>query len=119
MCFRGSEVKPEKYDTRNCYPKQSTEVFEALDKKLNELIQCKTLLLVYIKLLFILNLDFSLVTNLRKAPHRVCIVYDDRMQKHCDVSDNTHPEKPVRISSIYKNHEEHGLLERCYLLQVR
>jgi histone deacetylase 6 len=59
------------------------------------------------------------VTNLYKAPHKVCIVYDEKMQKHCDFSDNTHPEKPSRISSIYKNHEEYGLLERCYLLQVK
>ncbi|XP_012219597.1 histone deacetylase 6 isoform X2 [Linepithema humile] len=98
VTYKGSEVKPDKYDTRNCYPVQSTEVFDAMDKKLNDLI---------------------LFTNLRKAPHKVCIVYDDKMQKHCDISDNTHPEKPVRISSIYKSHEEHGLLERCYLLQGR
>lgn len=41
MLFRGSQIKPEKYETRNCYPKQSKEIFEAMERKLNELIQCK------------------------------------------------------------------------------
>ncbi|KAG5326611.1 HDAC6 deacetylase, partial [Pseudoatta argentina] len=98
MMFKGSEVKLEKYDTRNCYPVQSKETLEVVEKKLNELIQ---------------------LTNLYKAPHKVCIVYDEKMQKHCNISDNSHPEKPNRISSIYKNHEEHGLLQRCHLLQGR
>ncbi|XP_011060055.1 PREDICTED: histone deacetylase 6 isoform X4 [Acromyrmex echinatior] len=98
MTFKGSEVKLEKYDTRNCYPVQSKETLEVMEKKLNELIQ---------------------LTNLYKAPHKVCIVYDEKMQKHCNISDNSHPEKPNRISSIYKNHEEHGLLQRCHLLQGR
>ncbi|KAG5344016.1 HDAC6 deacetylase, partial [Acromyrmex charruanus] len=98
MTFKGSEVKLEKYDTRNCYPVQSKETLEVVEKKLNELIQ---------------------LTNLYKAPHKVCIVYDEKMQKHCNISDNSHPEKPNRISSIYKNHEEHGLLQRCHLLQGR
>ncbi|RLU20621.1 hypothetical protein DMN91_007234 [Ooceraea biroi] len=85
VTYKGSEVKPEKYETRNCYPIQSKEVLDTTEKKLDKLIQ---------------------FTNLYKAPHKVCIVYDERMQKHCDFSDNTHPEKPSRISSIYKNHEE-------------
>ncbi|XP_028048601.1 histone deacetylase 6 isoform X2 [Monomorium pharaonis] len=98
VMYKGSEVKPDKYDTRNCYPVQSKETLETVDKKLNQLIQ---------------------LTSLRKAPHKVCIVYDETMQKHCNVFDNTHPEKPSRISNIYKNHEEHGVLQRCHLLQGR
>ncbi|XP_018305057.1 histone deacetylase 6 isoform X2 [Mycetomoellerius zeteki] len=98
VTFKGNEVKLEKYDTRNCYPVQSKETLEVVERKLNELIQS---------------------TNLYKAPYKVCIVYDEKMQKHCNISDNSHPEKPNRISSIYKNHEEHGLLQRCHLLQGR
>ncbi|XP_014474298.1 PREDICTED: histone deacetylase 6 isoform X1 [Dinoponera quadriceps] len=98
VTYKGSPTKPEKYETRNCYPKLNKEIFEALDKKLNELIQ---------------------FTNLYKAPHKVCIVYDERMLKHCNISDSSHPEMPTRISSIYRNHEEHGLLERCHLLHGR
>jgi len=41
ICFRGSEVKPDKYETRNCYPIQNKETLEIVEKKLNELIQCK------------------------------------------------------------------------------
>jgi len=54
---------------------------------------------------------------LHKAPHRVCIVYDEKMQKHCNISDNSHPEKPNRIASIYKNHEEHGLLQPIIVIE--
>lgn len=39
--FRGSEVKPDKYETRNCYPTQNKETLEIMEKKLNELIQCR------------------------------------------------------------------------------
>ncbi|XP_025261717.1 histone deacetylase 6 isoform X2 [Camponotus floridanus] len=98
VTYKGNDFKPDKYETRNCYPKQSKEVLEVIDKKLNELI---------------------LLTRLHKAPHKVCIVYDEKMQKHCNISDNIHPEKPSRISSIYNNHEKYGLLERCHLLQGR
>lgn len=66
-----------------------------------------------------LKSSFFSVMNLYKAPHKVCVVYDERMHKHCDISDNSHPEKPTRIASIYKNHEENGLLDRCHMLQVR
>lgn len=61
---------------------------------------------------------FFLDTNLSTAPHKVCIVYDDRMLKHCDVSDESHPEKPNRIKAIYKKYQEYNLLKRCYLRQV-
>ncbi|XP_029174654.1 histone deacetylase 6 [Nylanderia fulva] len=98
VTYKGSIYTPDKYETRNCYPTQNKEVLETIEKKLNELIQ---------------------FTKLHKAPHKVSIVYDEKMQKHCNISDNTHPEKPARISSIYKNHEKHGLLERCHLLQGR
>nr|XP_050853987.1 histone deacetylase 6 isoform X1 [Vespula vulgaris] len=96
--YKGEVYKPDIYQTRNCYPVQSKEILEALDKKLDSLIK---------------------FTNLSKALNKVCIVYDNRMLKHCDTINNTHPEKPNRILSIYKKHEEHGLLERCYLQQGR
>lgn len=46
MLDRGNPITLEKYETRNCYPKQNKEIFEALDKKLNELIQCKLCLVL-------------------------------------------------------------------------
>ena len=39
--IRGSIYKPDKYETRNCYPTQSKEILGAMEKKLNELIQCE------------------------------------------------------------------------------
>nr|XP_031839084.1 histone deacetylase 6 isoform X2 [Nomia melanderi] len=96
--FKGTEDKPDIYETSNCYPVHSKEVLEMLDSKLNALIQ---------------------FTSLSKAPNRVCIVYDERMLKHCDISDDTHPEKPNRIISIYKKFQEYNILDRCYVQQGR
>ncbi|XP_029038711.1 histone deacetylase 6 isoform X3 [Osmia bicornis bicornis] len=98
VIFRGSSVKPEIYETRNCYPVQSKETIEAIEKQLNILIQS---------------------TNLSKAPNKVCVVYDERMLKHHDISDDSHPEKPNRISVIYKKFQKYNLLERCYVQQGR
>lgn len=62
---------------------------------------------------------YFLVTNLTKAANKVCVVYDERMLKHYDISDDTHPEKPNRISAIYKKYQECNILDRCYVQQVR
>lgn len=52
---------PEVFDTRNCYPVQSSAVFSELDERLNKLI---------------------LTTDLKQPPNRVAYVYDDLMLKH-------------------------------------
>lgn len=98
VTFKGTDIKPEVYETRNCYPTQNKEVIEMIEKQLNTLIQ---------------------FTNLSKAPNKVCIVYDDRMLKHCDMSNDNHPEKPHRINIIYKKYQEYNLLDRCYVQQGR
>lgn len=59
--YMWTNPKPVVYETRNCYPEQSSEVAETLDMKLNQLI---------------------LTTDLQQPPHRVSIVYDDLMLKH-------------------------------------
>lgn len=41
VIFRGSDVKPTVYETRNCYPVQSSETFRLLDERLDELIKSK------------------------------------------------------------------------------
>nr|XP_046470327.1 histone deacetylase 6 isoform X2 [Neodiprion pinetum] len=98
IIFKNREPKPEIYDTRNCYPVPSAELAAEFDTKLNLLIE---------------------FTNLNKAPNKVCIVYDDRMLCHTNIVDNTHPERPERISGIFSKHEEYGFLKRCHLLQGR
>ncbi|XP_076299749.1 histone deacetylase 6 isoform X1 [Lasioglossum baleicum] len=98
VTFNGTEERQDIYETSECYPVQSKEALETFDLKLNALI---------------------LHTNLSKAPNKVCIVYDERMLKHCDISDDTHPEKPNRISGIYKWFQECNILDRCYVQQGR
>lgn len=62
---------------------------------------------------------FIIGTNLNKAQFKLCVVYDCRMLKHFDSSDDFHPEKPSRIASIYAKFQEYGILKRCLILQVR
>ncbi|KAJ8683629.1 hypothetical protein QAD02_019421 [Eretmocerus hayati] len=96
--FNGPDTLSSVFETRNCYPVQSYEELREIDRKLDNLIQ---------------------ITNLKKAANRVCIVYDERMLKHYNVVDESHPEKPSRISSIYSKHKDYDLLDRCYLLEGR
>lgn len=84
------------YETRNCYPVQSTEKKAEIQAALSFLKQC---------------------TNLNKAQFKLCVVYDCRMLKHFDSSDDFHPEKPSRIASIYAKFQEYGILKRCLILQ--
>ena len=64
-------------------------------------------------------MKFFPVTKLNKAPNHVSIVYDERMLKHYNVVDESHPEKPSRITSIFSRHRDYDLLDRCHQLQVR
>ncbi|KAK7863370.1 hypothetical protein R5R35_004338 [Gryllus longicercus] len=96
--YLGSEEKPESYLTRDCYPIQDKEFQKELDARLNILITN---------------------TKLTFAPNKVCLVYDERMMKHKNAPEPSHPEKPERISTIYFRHEEYGLLERCHRLKAR
>ena len=96
--FKGSDIRQEAYETRNCYPVQSKDVIESIENQLNALIQ---------------------LTTLSKASNKVCVVHDDRMLNHCDISDDSHPEKPNRISGILKKCQEYNILDRCYVQQGR
>ncbi|XP_008555902.1 histone deacetylase 6 isoform X1 [Microplitis demolitor] len=98
VVFKGTETKPAVYETRNCYPVQS-EIF--LNDIRNQLI------------------SLQLTTNLIKSPNRVCLVYDERMLKHCNPCNNSHPEQPQRITGIFSKHEEYDLLKRCYRIPGR
>lgn len=44
VTFLGSDEKPVKFATRNCYPTQSGELFNQLDQRLNDLIKSNALL---------------------------------------------------------------------------
>lgn len=55
------EPRPERFETRNCYPLQSNETTQRIAERLQQL---KT------------------TTNLKFAPRRVCYVYDKQMTEH-------------------------------------
>ncbi|XP_015110573.1 histone deacetylase 6 [Diachasma alloeum] len=98
VVYEGDETKPEFYQTRDCYPVQS-------ETQLNEIHNRLVLL--------------KQMTSLSRAPHRVCLVYDDRMLRHFNYAEDSHPETPKRISEIFSMHEEYGLIERCHVLEGR
>ena len=108
------------YETRNCYPVQSKDVIELIENQLNALIQRKLLIKYFPRRLMKSHVTNNCVsvTTLSKAPNKVCVVYDDRMLNHCDISDDSHPEKPNRISGIFKKYQEYDILDRCYVQQV-
>uniref|UniRef100_A0A8C1RMS7 Protein deacetylase HDAC6 n=1 Tax=Cyprinus carpio TaxID=7962 RepID=A0A8C1RMS7_CYPCA len=56
------------------------------------------------------NFASSLITGL---------VYDQRMMLHHNMWDGHHPELPQRISRIFCQHEELGLLSRCLRIPAR
>ncbi|XP_072025993.1 histone deacetylase 6-like isoform X2 [Amphiura filiformis] len=79
----------------------------------------------------------SQTSQLHVAPHRTCLAYDERMQKHkppfglvnnSHISNelqkfikltNEHPERPERISHIFERHKKWGLVDRCLNVQPR
>lgn len=60
--FIGSGIpKPERFETRNCYPVQSNDHLKMIAERLQHL---------------------KITTNLSSAPNRVCYVYDQQMAEH-------------------------------------
>lgn len=57
----GDEPRPERFETRNCYPLQSSETKKKISERLQQL---------------------KITTNLSSASHRVCYVYDSQMTEH-------------------------------------
>ncbi|KAL7298532.1 hypothetical protein TKK_0008310 [Trichogramma kaykai] len=98
VIYKGPEEFPTVFETRNCYPVQNRSEVLQINKKLDHLVK---------------------ITKLSKAQHQVGIVYDERMLKHYNVVDESHPERPSRISSIYSKHKDYGLLTRCHTFQGR
>lgn len=64
--FLGSDDRPERFATRNCYPVQSQQFVDDVTARLN---------------LLIAN------TKLTFPSHRVCLVYDERMMKYKNIAD--------------------------------
>eukprot|EP00066_Takifugu_rubripes_P030165 XP_011619431.1 PREDICTED: histone deacetylase 6 [Takifugu rubripes] len=47
------------------------------------------------------------------------LVYDERMMEHLNLWDRHHPEQPQRISKIFSQHQELGLVDRCRSIPAR
>lgn len=59
------------------------------------------------------------MTSLNIAPQRLGIVYDTVMTKHRDFSDESHPERPERITGIWAKCHEAEVLKRGFILKSR
>ncbi|CAG4954053.1 unnamed protein product [Colias eurytheme] len=93
--WEGDETKPEKYETRNCYPVQDNATKRQIMERLEHL---------------------KMVTDLKLAQHPVCYIYDEAMLKHFNICEPGHVECPQRILRIHERHMDFGLLDRVHVL---
>ncbi|XP_068626172.1 histone deacetylase 6 isoform X1 [Battus philenor] len=96
--WEGDETRPDKFATRDCYPKQDDETRRKIVDRLNHL---------------------RLVTELPSPQYNVCYVYDEAMLKHRNICEPGHVECPGRIMRIHERHRDFGLLERVHHLPAR
>ncbi|KAG7310384.1 hypothetical protein JYU34_003157 [Plutella xylostella] len=96
--WEGDETRPDKFDTRDCYPVQDSKTKEDIAKRLNHL---------------------RMVTDLTIPQHAVCYVYDQAMLKHRNICEPDHVECPERIQRIHERHRDFGLLSRVLELTAR
>ncbi|XP_045138133.1 histone deacetylase 6-like isoform X3 [Portunus trituberculatus] len=54
-----------------------------------------------------------------KEGQSVCLVYSEAMKEHLNYADSTHPECPDRISCIFEQLCNFGIVERCQRLKAR
>ncbi|XP_076053921.1 histone deacetylase 6 isoform X2 [Oratosquilla oratoria] len=94
--FLGSHIKPETFETRDCYPVQDVQTKEKFNLYLN-FIKAKT--------------------NLSQSKTKLGLVYDPLMNKHYNTNETTHPERPERITEIWAKLKEFGILDRSLLVK--
>ncbi|XP_042878465.1 histone deacetylase 6-like isoform X3 [Penaeus japonicus] len=51
--------------------------------------------------------------------HTLCLAYDEGMMEHFSYDDETHPERPERISCIFQRLQEFGIVGRCHRVKAR
>ncbi|XP_069991653.1 uncharacterized protein HDAC6 isoform X4 [Penaeus vannamei] len=51
--------------------------------------------------------------------HTLCLAYDEGMMEHFSYDDETHPERPERISCIFQRLQEFGIVGRCHHVKAR
>lgn len=89
--------KPESYPTRNCYPVQADEEKIKLANQIQQLVE---------------STDLS---NLFLNGKRCCLAYNELMTAH-KCPGGSHPERPTRITNIFKYLVAKGLVDECILL---
>ncbi|GAB0095288.1 histone deacetylase 6 [Sergentomyia squamirostris] len=95
--FKGSLVRPERFDTRNCYPIQSEERLRKINDRLQQL---------------------EITTDLRIPQNRVCVVYDEAMTEHRNLFE-IHPEAPERVTKIWERFGEFSTIDRMLRVASR
>ena len=50
--------------------------------------------------------------------HRTGLVYDPRMLAHVNEFSSAHPERPERVSCIWRMLEGEGFVKRCSVVEV-
>ena len=52
-------------------------------------------------------------------PLKTGYIYDERMEKHCNIDNPKHPENPERIQQAFTILQESGLLANCVRIKSR
>lgn len=103
------------FATRDCYPLQSDEFRNSVNRRLDSIIGRKQRLNKTRQRVYLIAI---LGYNLNAAPHKLGLVYCDTMMEHANESQLNHVESPKRISAIFERHQEFDLIKRCHILQV-
>lgn len=99
IIFNEGPPRPERFETRDCYPLQSKETKQIIADRLQQL---------------------KIITSLTYPKNRVCYVFDEMMTKHEYLFDDlSHPERPERIIEINKRFLEFSLVNRMKKLKGR
>lgn len=64
------------------------------------------------------NHNLSLDGCVTTPTHTLCLAYDEGMMEHFSYDDETHPERPERISCIFQRLQEFGIVGRCHHVKV-
>lgn len=99
MEFYTEHTRPRRYSlSQDCYDKDYNLVADHLDNRIDSIIA---------------------ETSLKKAPNKLCIVYDKKMLLHKDVSSGDFEECPKRIQHIHNALVKKGLWSRCFEVKGR
>ncbi|KAL3852489.1 hypothetical protein ACJMK2_016120 [Sinanodonta woodiana] len=117
--FITTENKPKEYPLFYTYPTKVEEKYsgDRWDKAIDKLISETNLAVPPNRTC--LSYDDEMRCHYNTSLYRTCLASDDEMRCHNNTSMFRHPEKPDRITRIFKKHEAFGFLERCLRVESR